>query len=869
VADKQVTVRLRAVVDEYKRAMDSAAKSTDGVTRKGKDFTALGAEAGKLGGVLTRNVTLPLLAVGAASGKMAYDFEGTFARMQGLAGVASSEIDGLKDSVLDLAGDTARAPQDVAEGLYFIRSAGLAGATAMEALEVSAKGATAGLGTTAAVADAVTSAINAYGEANITAAEAGDVLAATAREGKAEASELAPQFGRLLPIAAELGVTFDEVGAGMAFLSRSSGDAALSATQLNGVLTKIIEPGEEGAEALEAIGSSGEALRKSVREKGLLPTLIELRKNLEANGLSLNDFSRDQQFLQGALQLTGVQADEAAKVFENLEQSTGSLGGAFGAVAGTDGFAMKQALAEVQVAMIKLGDVILPLAAAVAQFGAMALTALSSLPGPLDTVVVGFLALLFAAGPLLKMAGPLVKAWKLLGDMAAALGPKMGVSAEGMAELGKAGRAMAALGGIAALAAVGFEVWGNMMAEAQRKGEEVAESLKGKFGPDGPVSMQQLREGIRGLNGDIDDLTDNISGSQAPWDFDRQADWEGMRDGARATRDEWNELEDAAVALAEKMGITEDEALQNILGNEELAASAVETGGAFDVETASVIAATEALQGYADRLTATYDPVFAMQDALAAEAEAQAAVTTAVKEHGAGSEEAIAAEEALFRAVVASDGAALGLAAAMKESGQSTEDMAADLDSWVESGRLTREQADKIAWGLGIAIGKGEDFAGTYSANLEAQDNATPLIDTLMWKLGQIAGTYVANIGVTGTSGWYFPGSEDGGLVGAGSRRRPGPTDTVPMMLAPGEYVVKASAVAAVGVPALEALNAGRPLPAMGSSRGPVFQQSGAGGSVTHIHHYAIHAQSIAEHHLGRTVRDALESAERRGITAA
>jgi TP901 family phage tail tape measure protein len=710
MADKTVTVRLKAVVDEYKRAMADASKATDGVSASGKKMGNSFTQTKKLGGDLTKYVTLPLLAVGAAAGKMAYDFEGTFARMQGLAGVSADEVDGLKDAVLDLAGETAQAPQEVAEGLYFIRSAGLAGQTALDALDVSARAATAGLGTTAAVADAVTSAINAYGEANITAAQAGDVLAATAREGKAEAAELAPQFGRLLPIAAELGITFDEVGAGMAFLSRSSGDAALSAPQLSGVMAKIIEPGQEGAEALERIGSSGEKLRQSVKDRGLLPTLMDLREQLEAGGMTMADFSRDQQFLQGALQLTGVKADEAEAVFASLEDSTGSLGTAFGAVAETDGFKMKQAIADLQVALIKLGDAILPLAAMVADFGSKALTALSSLPGPLDTVLIGFLALAAMAGPLMRMTGPLVRSYRALGDMAGKIGPKMGIDATGMAQLSKAGRAMAAIGGIAAVAAVGVEVWGNMMSEAARKGDEAANSLRdGAFGPDGVQNMAQLRDQIRLTNGDIDNLTSSIEGSQAPWDVDRQADWEGMRDGAREVRDEWNKLEAAAVQLAAEMGISQDEALQSILGNEELAASAVEAGEGFDTEAAAVLATTEALKGQADALRAQFDPLFAMQSAQNKLAEAQDAVTAAhlanmdgIDDNNVSQEEMLRLNQAAVAAALDHETALIDLAAAVESGDVSVEDSIATLQDWVDAGLITQTQADQAAWSIGV-----------------------------------------------------------------------------------------------------------------------------------------------------------------------
>ena len=52
-------------------------------------------------------------------------------------------------------------------------------------------------------------------------------------------------------------------------------------------------------------------------------------------------------------------------------------------------------------------------------------------------------------------------------------------------------------------------------------------------------------------------------------------------------------------------------------------------------------------------------------------------------------------------------------------------------------------------------------------------------------------------------------GVSDGALVGAFTSRFSQGTDTIPAMLSPGEYVVRASAVRNVGVGTLDAINNG------------------------------------------------------------
>ena len=99
-------------------------------------------------------------------------------------------------------------------------SAGFEGKEALDVLEASAKAAAAGLGETKQVADAVTSAVNAYGIENLSAARSTDILVATVREGKAEADSIAGALGQVLPAASELGVEFAELGGTIAALTR-------------------------------------------------------------------------------------------------------------------------------------------------------------------------------------------------------------------------------------------------------------------------------------------------------------------------------------------------------------------------------------------------------------------------------------------------------------------------------------------------------------------------------------------------------------------------------------------------------------------------------------------------------------------------
>ena len=126
-----------------------------------KNLKKFGSSMKRVGGNLTRSVTMPILAVGAASAKMALDFEKSMTKINTLVGVSAEEVEKLKKQVLDLSGKTATAPIELAEGLYFLTSAGLSSTDAMEALEQVSKGVASGLGESADLANVAAAAQNA------------------------------------------------------------------------------------------------------------------------------------------------------------------------------------------------------------------------------------------------------------------------------------------------------------------------------------------------------------------------------------------------------------------------------------------------------------------------------------------------------------------------------------------------------------------------------------------------------------------------------------------------------------------------------------------------------------------------------------
>lgn len=401
-----------------KAAQKAALESTGSLGVLDRKLQAVGkVDAGQglknFGSTLTRSVSLPMALAGGYATKMAADFDRSFSQIIGLTDVTADQAAKLKQQVLDLSGQTAKSPQELAEALYFVASAGGDVSDIFDTLQVSAKAAAAGMGETQTIASLVTGAMGAYGAAAGTAAQTTDILTAAIRTGRAEPAEFAETLGRVFPLAAQLGVSFDQVAAATAVMSNGAIDADVATTGLRQVFADILKPTQEAKQSLLAVGISSDELRKTLRERGLLATLQELKTQIGGNEEAIGTVIPDVRALTAVLSILGQEPDKVARVFDATANSAGSLDSAFQQFKKSASGQLQQALVDNQKALLDLGNAILPLAADLLPRVADAVEtmagAFAALPGPVKSLaVMGGLAA-FAAGPVLRLAGTVVQ----------------------------------------------------------------------------------------------------------------------------------------------------------------------------------------------------------------------------------------------------------------------------------------------------------------------------------------------------------------------------------------------------------------------------------------------------------------------------
>lgn len=340
------------------------------IARVNTSLKSAGASMKAFGKSANKYLTLPLALIGGAAVNSFRKYEASLAKITGLVGVAKTQVEAWDKEILKIGPSLSKGPNELAKALFFITSAGIRGANAMKVLKMSAQASAAGLGETKVVADLATSAINAYGESNLSAKKAMDILITTVREGKAEPAELASSMGMVLPIASAMKVKFNEVGAAMAGMTRTGTSASTAAMQLRQILAAFLKPTEKTKEILAGMGTSYKKVKEGfqqmgtsaahfrdiIAKKGLLAALMELKNLSNEYGTTvMSKVFPNIRALSGVLDLLGSNMQSNVAIFDSLKNSTGNLDAALNAVKNTFEYKWNTALAQGKSALVTLG----------------------------------------------------------------------------------------------------------------------------------------------------------------------------------------------------------------------------------------------------------------------------------------------------------------------------------------------------------------------------------------------------------------------------------------------------------------------------------------------------------------------------------
>ncbi len=219
---------------------------------------------------------IAVAAIGDKTIKMAADFQQGMVRLETGAGESAKNIKLVGDGILAMAGQVGEGTKDLSAGMYLIESAGFHGADGLNVLRVAAEGAKVGNADMATVADAVTTALNAYHLGASHAAEATNALIAAEGQGKTNLEALSASLSTVAPIASVAHVSLNEVLGAMATMTGQGTDAASAATYLKQTIGQLSNPTGKASQEMKSLGLDATQVSLNLGKNGLASTLTML-----------------------------------------------------------------------------------------------------------------------------------------------------------------------------------------------------------------------------------------------------------------------------------------------------------------------------------------------------------------------------------------------------------------------------------------------------------------------------------------------------------------------------------------------------------------------------------------------------------------
>lgn len=243
MADSDLTILLKMV--------DKTSKPIGNV---GKALGHINSIATKVGASLTKNLTLPILAIGAASLKVFSDFESGMANVSTLVDTTTESMSDMSEQVQDIASRTPVAFGELTSALFDVRSASIPAADAMNVLERSAQLGVAGLGSTAQAARLAAGAINAWGLEGEDADRIFNTIFQTTKNGITTIAGLEQGFGAVAGKMAKAGLEADDYFASVAALTTTTLKASEAHTQMKAAIDGLEKSGKKTKKIFQKLG---------------------------------------------------------------------------------------------------------------------------------------------------------------------------------------------------------------------------------------------------------------------------------------------------------------------------------------------------------------------------------------------------------------------------------------------------------------------------------------------------------------------------------------------------------------------------------------------------------------------------------------
>jgi len=262
--------------------------------------------------------------------KAAYNFsrdlDHSMREVATISDAVKMDFQGMTDQIVEMSTRGPDSALNLSKALYQIVSAGNDGAKAMSILNESMKLAVATVTETEVAADALTSILNAYGDAAGSVTHVSDALMSTIKNAKTTMEELGPSITTVTGLAAQAGLAFDDL---MAIISTGAKTlkTPIMMTGIRGMLTAIIKPTKDAADMAKELGIQFDTA--ALRGKGFVGFLKDVWQATDGSVEKLAELFPNVRGLTGLLSVAVKEGEEFNRQLRNIQQSSGMVTEAF------------------------------------------------------------------------------------------------------------------------------------------------------------------------------------------------------------------------------------------------------------------------------------------------------------------------------------------------------------------------------------------------------------------------------------------------------------------------------------------------------------------------------------------------------------
>jgi len=419
--------------------------------RATKDISYLGGRISGAGRMMTRGVTLPLIGIAVAAGKVGVDFEAQMNIVAAVSGATGEELEALKAKAREMGATTMFSATQAGKGLENFARAGFNAKESMDAIKPSINGAIATNTDLAVITDIVASGIRGFGLEAKDAAKLTDLLVNTASHANTNIEQLGEAFNYAAPIASALGYSVEDTAEILGHMADAGIKGSMAGTSLRTAMTNLAKPTAEAKKSMKELGveitdTEGNMLPLDDVIGQLRGSFEDLTEEQQAQHAAAIFGKRAMSGMLAVINATDENIDKLADATSNYndvakKQADIVQSGSKGAL-----MRLKSAVEELA---IKLSEVLLPALNKITDKVQGFVDKLNKLSPKQTETIVKVLGMIAAIGPLLVILG---KGVTMFGKLQALLGILPGSA--GLLGTALGGMAMPILGIIAAVAAL-------------------------------------------------------------------------------------------------------------------------------------------------------------------------------------------------------------------------------------------------------------------------------------------------------------------------------------------------------------------------------------------------------------------------------